>query len=59
MLKLLLISRWGVIMLVKGNEILLKVYKEGYGVGVFNFVNFEMLNVIFEVGNEENFLFFI
>ncbi len=46
-------------MLVKGNEILLKAHKEGYGVGAFNFVNFEMLNAIFEAGNEENSPLFI
>ncbi|WP_300448028.1 class II fructose-bisphosphate aldolase [uncultured Helicobacter sp.] len=34
-------------MLVSGSEILLKAHKEGYGVGAFNFVNFEMLNSIF------------
>ena len=34
-------------MLVTGNEILQKAHKEGYGVGAFNFVNFEMLNAIF------------
>ncbi|KAA8710486.1 class II fructose-bisphosphate aldolase [Helicobacter canis] len=34
-------------MLVNGNEILQKAHKEGYGVGAFNFVNFEMLNSIF------------
>ena len=39
-------------MLVSGNEILLKAHKEGYGVGAFNFVNFEMLNAIFNAANE-------
>lgn len=39
-------------MLVSGNEILLKAHKEGYGVGAFNFVNFEMLKSIFESANE-------
>lgn len=34
-------------MLVSGSEILLKAHKECYGVGAFNFVNFEMLNSIF------------
>ncbi|WP_295738866.1 class II fructose-bisphosphate aldolase [uncultured Helicobacter sp.] len=34
-------------MLVSGIEILNKAHKEGYGVGAFNFVNFEMLNAIF------------
>ncbi|WP_304646249.1 class II fructose-bisphosphate aldolase, partial [uncultured Helicobacter sp.] len=34
-------------MLVSGSEILLKAHKERYGVGAFNFVNFEMLNSIF------------
>lgn len=35
-------------MLLSGNEILLKAHNEGYGVGAFNFVNFEMLKSIFE-----------
>lgn len=39
-------------MLVSGNEILLKAHKENYGVGAFNFVNFEMLNSIFVAANE-------
>lgn len=39
-------------MLVNGNEILQKAHKEGYGVGAFNFVNFEMLNAIFMAANE-------
>lgn len=39
-------------MLVNGNEILQKAHKEGYGVGAFNFVNFEMLNSIFMAANE-------
>ncbi len=34
-------------MLISGSEILLKAHKECYGVGAFNFVNFEMLNAIF------------
>ena len=34
-------------MLVSGIEILNKAPREGYGVGAFNFVNFEMLNAIF------------
>lgn len=38
-------------MLVNGNEILQKAHKEGYGVGAFNFVNFEMLNSIFMAAN--------
>lgn len=41
-------------MLVSGNEILLKAHKENYGVGAFNFVNFEMLNAIFSAANEAN-----
>lgn len=41
-------------MLVSGNEILLKAHKEGYGVGAFNFVNFEMLNAIFNAALEAN-----
>ena len=39
-------------MLVSGIEILNKAHKEGYGVGAFNFVNFEMLNAIFMAANE-------
>ena len=39
-------------MLVSGIEILNKAHKEGYGVGAFNFVNFEMLNSIFMAANE-------
>lgn len=39
-------------MLVSGSKILLKAHKEGYGVGAFNFVNFEMLNAIFNAANE-------
>lgn len=39
-------------MLVNGNEILQKAHKEGYGVGAFNFVNFEMLNAIFMAADE-------
>lgn len=39
-------------MLVNGNEILQKAHTEGYGVGAFNFVNFEMLNAIFMAANE-------
>ncbi|AWK61993.1 fructose-1,6-bisphosphate aldolase, class II [Helicobacter cinaedi] len=34
-------------MLVSGIEILNKAHREGYGMGAFNFVNFEMLNAIF------------
>lgn len=41
-------------MLVSGSEILLKAHKEGYGVGAFNFVNFEMLNAIFNAALEAN-----
>lgn len=41
-------------MLVSGNDILLKAHKEGYGVGAFNFVNFEMLNAIFNAANQAN-----
>ena len=40
-------------MLVTGNEILKKAHKE-YGVGAFNFVNYEMLSAIFEAANEAN-----
>lgn len=39
-------------MLVSGNEILQKAHKEGYGVGAFNFVNFEMLHAIFMAADE-------
>ncbi|MWV62140.1 class II fructose-1,6-bisphosphate aldolase [Helicobacter saguini] len=41
-------------MLVSGIEILSKANKEGYGVGAFNFVDFEMLNAIFVAANEKN-----
>lgn len=41
-------------MLVIGNEILQRAHRNGYGVGAFNFVNFEMLNAIFEAANEAN-----
>lgn len=41
-------------MLVNGSEILQKAHKELYGVGAFNFVNFEMLQTIFEAANEAN-----
>lgn len=41
-------------MLITGSEILLKAHKEGYGVGAFNFVNFEMLNAIFIAANQAN-----
>lgn len=41
-------------MLVTGNEILKKAHKEYYGVGAFNFVNYEMLSAIFEAANEAN-----
>lgn len=41
-------------MLVSGNEILLKAHKEYYGVGAFNFVNYEMISSIFEAANEAN-----
>ncbi|WP_104698061.1 MULTISPECIES: class II fructose-bisphosphate aldolase [unclassified Helicobacter] len=41
-------------MLVSGSEILQKAHKEFYGVGAFNFVNFEMLQTIFEAANEAN-----
>lgn len=41
-------------MLVNGNEILQKAHKEFYGVGAFNFVNFEMLQAIFTAANEAN-----
>lgn len=41
-------------MLVVGSEILQRAHRDGYGVGAFNFVNFEMLNAIFEAANEAN-----
>lgn len=39
-------------MLLQGNEILQKAHKEFYGVGAFNFVNYEMLRAIFEAAHE-------
>ncbi|MGP1450343.1 MAG: class II fructose-bisphosphate aldolase [Wolinella sp.] len=39
-------------MLTSGIEIMQKAHKEGYGVGAFNFVNFEMLSAIFEAASE-------
>lgn len=41
-------------MLVSGIEILNKANKEYYGVGAFNFVNYEMLSAIFEAANDIN-----
>lgn len=41
-------------MLVSGNDILLKAHNEAYGVGAFNFVNFEMLKSIFESADESS-----
>lgn len=41
-------------MLVAGIEILNKAHKNSYGVGAFNFVNYEMLSAIFEAANEAN-----
>lgn len=41
-------------MLVSGSEILNKAHKEYYGVGAFNFVNYEMLSSIFEAANESS-----
>ena len=41
-------------MLVSGIEILDKAHKNSYGVGAFNFVNYEMLSAIFEAANEAN-----
>lgn len=41
-------------MLIPGIEILNKAHKETYGVGAFNFVNYEMLSAIFEAANEAN-----
>ena len=41
-------------MLVCGNAILQKANQENYGVGAFNFVNYEMLSAIFEAANLKN-----
>ncbi|CAM3618710.1 MULTISPECIES: class II fructose-bisphosphate aldolase [Helicobacter] len=41
-------------MLVCGNTILEKANKGNYGVGAFNFVNYEMLSAIFEAANLKN-----
>lgn len=41
-------------MLTTGKEILDRASAENYGVGAFNFVNFEMLNAIFEAAVEKN-----
>lgn len=41
-------------MLVCGNTILQKANQENYGVGAFNFVNYEMLSAIFEAANLKN-----
>ena len=41
-------------MLVTGKDILDKAHREYYGVGAFNFVNYEMLSSIFEAANEAN-----
>lgn len=41
-------------MLVSGIEILSKANKEGYGVGAFNFVDFEMLNAIFVAADKKS-----
>lgn len=41
-------------MLVSGIEILNKANKEYYGIGAFNFVNYEMLSAIFEAANDVN-----
>lgn len=38
-------------MLVSGSEILQKAHKNYYGVGAFNFVNYEMLSAIFEAAD--------
>ncbi|MCE3046781.1 class II fructose-bisphosphate aldolase [Helicobacter kayseriensis] len=39
-------------MLISASEILVKAHKESYGVGAFNFVNFEILKSIFESAHE-------
>lgn len=41
-------------MLVNGSYILDKANKENYGIGAFNFVNYEMLSTIFEAANLKN-----
>ncbi len=41
-------------MLVSGSVVLDKANKENYGVGAFNFVNYEMLSAIFEAANLKN-----
>lgn len=41
-------------MLLSGVEILQKAHREGYGVGAFNFVNFEMLQAIFKAAVAKN-----
>lgn len=41
-------------MLLQGKEILQKAHRDFYGVGAFNFVNYEMLRAIFEAANEAN-----
>ncbi len=41
-------------MLVCGNTILQKANQDNYGVGAFNFVNYEMLSAIFEAANLKN-----
>lgn len=41
-------------MLVTGKEILDRANNEFYGVGAFNFVNFEIIKTIFEAANETN-----
>lgn len=40
-------------MLVTGKEILVKARNEKYGVGAFNFVNMELLQVIMQAANQE------
>ena len=42
-------------MLVSGSVVLDKANKENYGVGAFNFVNYEMLSAIFEAANLHRF----
>ncbi|MDA3968752.1 class II fructose-bisphosphate aldolase [Helicobacter ibis] len=41
-------------MLVSGSEILSKANIENYGVGAFNFVNYEMLSTIFEAADKKS-----
>lgn len=46
-------------MLLQGKEILQKAHSGSYGIGAFNFVNYEMLRAIFEAANESSSPIFI